>query len=128
MASLAPVTDHAHGADTLAALSPQTKALRALIPEVYSGFAQLAGAAYADGALPKKFKELVALAIGVVEQCDGCIASHAKGAVRAGATREEAAELIGVVIAMRGGPATVHGPRAFDVFCEFADAAAAKAD
>jgi len=47
------------------------------------------------------------------------------GAVRAGATREEAAEAIGVTFLMGGGPATVYGPRAYDSFCEFADAAEA---
>ena len=71
-------------------------------------------------------KELIALAIGVVEGCDGCIASHAEAAVRAGATRQEAAEAIGVAFLMNGGPATIHGPRAFDAFCEFEDAQAAK--
>ena len=117
------MSEHSHGHDTLAALAPQSRALNAAIPEVYQGFSAMASAAYADGALPKKVKELMALVVGVVEQCDGCIASHSRGAVRAGATRQEAAEAIGVAIAMHGGPATVHGPRAYDVFCEFADAA-----
>ena len=47
-------------------------------------------------------------------------------AVRAGATREEAAEAIGVTFFMQGGPATIYGARAFAAFCEFADAAEAK--
>lgn len=70
-----------------------------------------------------KTKELIALAIGVVEQCDGCIASHSQAAVNAGATRQEAAEAIGVTFLMNGGPATIYGPRAYAAFCEFADAA-----
>lgn len=53
------------------------------------------------------------------KQCDGCIASHARGAARAGATLEEAAEAIGVAILMNGGPATVYGPRAYAAFSEF---------
>ena len=64
------------------------------------------------------------MAIGVVAGCDGCIASHAQGAVRAGASKEEAAEAIGVSILMHGGPATIYGARAYEAFCEFADAAA----
>jgi alkylhydroperoxidase/carboxymuconolactone decarboxylase family protein YurZ len=43
--------------------------------------------------------------------------------VRAGATREQAAEAIGVAIMMYGGPATIYGARAYEAFCEFADAA-----
>ena len=66
-------------------------------------------------------KELMAMVIGVVLGCDGCIASHARGAVRAGATKQEAAEVIGVSIMMHGGPATIYGARAYAAFCEFAD-------
>ena len=111
-----------HGKAVLTELSPLNRELRRAIPDVYKGFAALSQAAFADGALEKKTKELIALAIGVVEGCDGCIASHAQSAVRAGATRQEAAEAIGVTFLMHGGPATVHGARAYDAFCEFADA------
>jgi AhpD family alkylhydroperoxidase len=69
----------------------------------------------------------MAFAIAVTERCDGCIASHARAAAAAGASREEAAEAIGVALLMRGGPATIYGPRAFSAFCEFADARDAKA-
>ncbi|WP_066906242.1 carboxymuconolactone decarboxylase family protein [Millisia brevis] len=114
-----------HGKAVLAELSPLHRSLRRAIPEVYKGFGELHHAAFADGALDAKTKELIAMAIGVVEGCDGCIASHAQAAVRAGASRQEAAEAIGVTFLMKGGPATIHGPRAYDAFCEFADAAAA---
>ena len=77
-------------------------------------------AALTDGALPTKVKELMAMTIGVVHGCDGCIASHARGAARAGATTAEAGEAIGVAILMQGGPATVYGARAYAAFCEFA--------
>ncbi len=56
----------------------------------------------------------------VSKECDGCIASHARGAVRTGATESEVAEALGVAIAMDGGPGTVYGPRAFAAFREFA--------
>nr|WP_243841566.1 carboxymuconolactone decarboxylase family protein [Mycobacterium sp. DL592] len=68
-------------------------------------------------------QHLMAMVIGVVHGCDGCIASHAKAAVRAGASKEEAAEAIGVAILMHGGPATVYGARAFEALSEFVDAA-----
>ncbi|MCV7006311.1 carboxymuconolactone decarboxylase family protein [Mycobacterium gordonae] len=103
-------------------LNPQHRALRQMIPGAYAGFGEMSKAAMASGALDAKLKELIALAIGVVHGCDGCIASHAKAAVRAGATKEEAAEAIGVSIMMHGGPGTIYGARAFQAFCEFADA------
>jgi AhpD family alkylhydroperoxidase len=111
-----------HGKTILRELSPLHRELRRAIPDVYSGFAELSKAAFADGALDRKTKELIALAIGVAEGCDGCIASHGQAAARAGATRQEAAEAIGVTFLMQGGPATIHGARAYDAFCEFADA------
>ncbi|BBX75725.1 carboxymuconolactone decarboxylase family protein [Mycobacterium shinjukuense] len=108
--------------DVLNDLNPQHRALRRMIPDVYRGFVEMSNAAMSSGALDKKVKELMALAIGVVHGCDGCIASHAQAAARAGASKEEAAEAIGVSIMMHGGPATIYGARAYDAFCEFADA------
>ena len=113
------------GAATLRALGPQHRSLRKAIPEVYAGFGALATAAFTDDALDRKTKELIAFAIGVVEGCDGCIASHGQAAVKAGATEQEAAEAIGVTFLMHGGPATIHGARTYDAFCEFHDAHAA---
>ena len=116
--------DSAHGRTVLRELSPLHRELRRAIPEVYAGFGELHRASFAPGALDTRIKELIALAVGVVAGCDGCIASHAQAAARAGATRQEAAEAIGVTFLMNGGPATIHGPRAYDAFCEFADALA----
>jgi len=113
-----------HHHDVLTALGPQHRELRQLIPDVYRGFAAMSEAALNDGALSAKVKELMAMAIGVVHGCDGCIASHAKGAARAGATPQEAAEAIGVSILMHGGPATIYGARALSAFNEFAQARA----
>lgn len=117
------MADHDHHSAVLKELNPQHRALRQMIPEVYDGFGALSHAALGTGAIDARIKELIAMVIGVVEGCDGCIASHARGAVRAGATKQEAAEVIGVGILMHGGPATIYGARAFTAFCEFADAA-----
>ena len=100
-------------------LRQPVKELRDHIPEVFSGYAALNTAALGDGALDAKTKELIALAVAVTKQCDGCIASHARGAARRGASAEEVAEALGVVILMNGGPGTVHAPRAFEAFQEF---------
>ena len=61
-------------------LRPQTRELRRMIPGLKG--AALHGAAFADGVLDAKTKELIALAISVNTQCDGCISSHARAAAR----------------------------------------------
>lgn len=114
-------TVHTHGKQVMQDIAPLSRSLRKAIPDVYAGFSELHKAALAPGALDTKTKELIALAISVVEECDGCIASHARGAARAGASREEVADAIGVTILMAGGPATVYGPRAFSAFEDFAE-------
>jgi AhpD family alkylhydroperoxidase len=121
------MANHDHGRAVLDALNPLHRELRRAIPEVYAGFHGLHQAAFAPGSLDPRTKELIALAIGVVAGCDGCIASHARAAARAGATRQQAAEAIGVTFLMHGGPATIHGPRAYAAFCEFAEEVAAAA-
>jgi len=110
-----------HHHDVLAGIRQSTAELRERIPDVYRGFGNLHHAAFEDGALKKSTKELIALAIAIHEGCDGCIASHARGAVRAGASPQEAAEMIGVAVLMGGGPATIYGPRAWEAFTEFAE-------
>jgi AhpD family alkylhydroperoxidase len=102
-------------------LQAPAAALSKAIPDVYDGYRKLHSAVFRAGALDAKTKELIALAIAVSKECDGCIASHARGAARNAATAEEVAEALGVAIAMNGGPATVYGPRAFAAFREFAD-------
>ncbi len=109
-----------HGKAVLDALVPLQRNLRQAIPDVWRGFGELHQAAFSAGALEVKIKELIALAIAVADGCDGCMASHARAAAKAGASRAEAAEAIGVAVLMSGGPATIEGPRAYAAFCEFA--------
>jgi len=109
-----------HYQDVASELREPTKSLRTASPLVWSGFGALHEAAVADGALPAKVKELMALAIAVVKQCDGCIAYHAKAAVARGATAAEVADTLGVALLMDGGTASVYGPRAWAAFHEFA--------
>ncbi len=111
-----------YGQDTLDELKEPLVDLRRRIPAVFEGYGALSKAVFANGALDAKTKELIALAIGVSKRCDGCIASHARAAVRHGATPEEAAEAIGVSILMNGGPGTVYAPKAMQAFLEFSEA------
>jgi AhpD family alkylhydroperoxidase len=102
-------------------LRAEGRELRDAIPSVYSGYARLSAAAMGEGELPARVKELIALAIAVTRECDGCVVSHARGAARSGATAQEVAEALGVAILMNGGPGTVWGPRAYAAFQEFVD-------
>ena len=108
--------------DVIKDLAGPTRELRDATPEVWAGFTALHQAAVADGVLPARVKELMALAIAVVKQCDGCIAYHAKAAARRGATAEEVAETLGVALLMDGGTASVYGPRAWSAYQQFASA------
>ena len=66
-------------------------------------------AALADGALPKKYKELVAVAVALTTQCASCIEIHRKSALEAGATETELTETIHVAAVLRAGAAITHG-------------------
>lgn len=115
---------HELGRGMLRDLAPLGRELRSLIPGVYEGFSALHSAAFAEGSLDRKTKELLALGIAIAVRCDGCIASHARGAAVNGATEAEVAETIGVAISMSGGPGTVYGPRALAAYRSFTDDAA----
>lgn len=88
-------------------------------PDTMAGFMQLHKAGSTDGALSAKMKELIALAIGIVVRCDGCIAFHVHDAMKAGATRDEIVDAIGVAILMGGGPAVVYGSQALEALKQF---------
>jgi AhpD family alkylhydroperoxidase len=77
--------------------------LRALIPDVMKGYAALSSAAFAEGELAVGVKELLALVIAITRECDGCMVAHARGCVRAGVSRQQVAEAIGVAIAHERG-------------------------
>ena len=113
------MNDHSHGTDHMYAVVHLSRVVRQHIPDVMKAFSGLASAVMAPGALDTKTKELMALAIAVSHRCDGCIASHARGAAKHGASEAEVAEAIGVAVLMTGGPATVYGPRALSAFKEY---------
>jgi AhpD family alkylhydroperoxidase len=83
--------------------------LGALAPRAMAGFKALDEAALADGAIPKKYKELMAIAVALTTQCPYCIEVHRKAALAAGATEIELSETVFVAAALRAGGALTHG-------------------
>ena len=76
--------------------------------EAWQTFLAFDKAALADGAIPKKYKELIAVAVALTTQCPYCIDIHADAARRAGASDEELAEASFVAAALRAGGAVTH--------------------
>lgn len=85
-----------------------------LAPETMSAFRAYDKAALSDGAIPKKYKELMAIAVALTTQCPYCIEVHRKEAVKAGATETELAETVHVAAALRAGGALTHGTHLFN--------------
>jgi AhpD family alkylhydroperoxidase len=84
-----------------------------LAPEAWNGFLQFDKAAMADGAIPARTKELIAVAVAMTTQCAYCIDIHTRKARAAGCTDQEIAEAILVAAALRAGGAITHGTHAF---------------
>jgi AhpD family alkylhydroperoxidase len=80
-----------------------------LAPEAMTAFRAYDKAALADGAIPKKYKELMAIAVALTTQCPYCIEVHRQEALKAGATEQELAEVVYVASALRAGAAITHG-------------------
>lgn len=91
---------------------PSTRELaekrRALAPETEKAFQAFSRQVFAEGALPVKTKQLIAVAVAHVTQCPYCIRGHTKAALRHGATRQELMEAIWVAAEMRAGGAYAH--------------------
>ena len=85
-------------------------------PDTVRGYRELSDAGTKTGKLDAKTRELIALAVAVTRQCDGCITVHTDAAVKHGATREEIAEALGVAIAVNAGAALVYSARVMDAY------------
>ncbi len=81
---------------------------RELAPEAEAAFHAFSRAAFADGALPEKTKQIIAVAVAHVTQCPYCIRGHTKAALRHGASEKELMEAIWVAAEMRAGGAYAH--------------------
>jgi AhpD family alkylhydroperoxidase len=88
------------------------KNLDANAPEAMKAFWAFDKAAMADGAIPVKYKELMAVAVALTTQCPYCIDIHSNRAREAGASERELAEVVTVAAALRAGAAVTHGTHA----------------
>lgn len=89
--------------------TPELAAMRkSLAPETHDAFHAFSKQVFAEGALPSKTKQIIAVAVAHVTQCPYCIRGHTLAAKRAGATPEELMEAIWVAAEMRAGGAYAH--------------------
>jgi AhpD family alkylhydroperoxidase len=96
-----------------------TSQIRTALPEVMKAFYSLSKNASTSGALDAKTKELIALAIGVATHCNNCIAFHTQAALKAGASRDEIMETLGVNIYMGGGPSLMYAAHVVETIEQF---------
>src|SRR3954470_10575299 len=107
------MADHYHDPSDLRLL----KQLRDLAPDEFKGFVALDSTVGKEGgAIPRKYRELMAIAIACTTQCPYCLDVHTRAAKKAGATREEVAEAVFVSAALRAGAAVTHGTLALKLF------------
>lgn len=105
--------------DRLRNVKKNSQTLAAAQPAVIETFEKFHQAAGATGALDRKIKELMALAISITHGCDDCIAHHVHDAIEAGATREEFADALGVAVLMGGGPGMIYASHAIAAVDQF---------
>ena len=107
------MTTHYHDPEDL----KQLRELKSLAPEEFKGFVALdAIIGREGGAIPRKYRELMAIAISCTTQCPYCLDVHTRNAKKAGATREEVAEAALLAAALRAGAAATHGTLALKLF------------
>ena len=87
---------------------------RELSPETEAAFLAFSQTVFAEGALPAKIKQIIAVAVAHVTQCPYCIKGHTKAALRHGATEKELIEAIWVAAEMRAGGAYAHSVLAIE--------------
>ena len=102
-------------------ISTQLAKFRKEMPNFMAGFSALAQAASKNGALDKKTKELIAIALAVANHCPGCIGFHSQALVRLETTREELLETLSMAIYMGGGPSLMYAAEALEAFEEFSN-------
>jgi len=90
----------------------KVKSLETLAPDAMTAFLAFDKAALAEGAIPRKYKELMALAVAFTTQCPYCIEIHSNNARGLGTSDHEIAEAVLIAAALRAGGAVTHGTHA----------------
>ncbi|MGB2633489.1 MAG: carboxymuconolactone decarboxylase family protein [Candidatus Acidiferrum sp.] len=85
-----------------------------LSPDSLKGYQTLSAAGAKNSLLGEKVRQLISIAVAVTTHCDGCITLHTDAALKAGASKEEIAEALGVAMAMNAGAALIYSLRAMD--------------
>ncbi len=98
----------------------RSRALAKTIPDTMKGFGTLSRAVKDGGVLGVKEKEFVALGIAIGIRCEPCIAFHVEALMKAGATREELADVLAMAIQMGGGPAVMYAGKALECWDQLA--------
>ena len=88
--------------------------LAKLSPDTVRGYQALSAANAKTSHLGEKTRQLISLAVAVTTRCDGCIVFHSDAALKAGATKEEISEALGVAVAMNAGAALIYSTRVLD--------------
>ncbi|KAA0217039.1 MAG: carboxymuconolactone decarboxylase family protein [Leptolyngbya sp. PLA3] len=96
---------------------------RELAPDTSAAFAAFQGKVFADGALDHRTKQIIAVAVAHATQCQWCIRSHTKAALRAGVTPAQLMEAAWVATEMRAGGAYAHSSVMLDTISEAGNAA-----
>jgi len=100
-------------------VTARVSAYKRAAPEVAKSFWGLIQTCETDRDLGLKVKELIALAIAITSHCDDCIVAHIPAYIKAGGTKEELLEMIGVAVYMGGGPSMMYGTHALQAYEEF---------
>lgn len=116
---------HYHDSDDLKRLGE----FKQLAPTEFSAFVEFDKIVGRDeGTIPRKYRELIAIAVACTTQCPYCLEVHTRGAKRAGATREEVTEAALLAAALQAGAAVTHGALAVRLFDQAQAAKAANPD
>lgn len=83
---------------------------------IIKGYRELSESGQGTGLLSGKVRELIALAVAVTRQCDGCIVTHTDAAIKNGATKEEIVEALSVAVAVNAGAALIYSSRVIDAY------------
>jgi AhpD family alkylhydroperoxidase len=112
------MSEHYHDANDMKLM----REMRKLAPEDFNAWLGLNNIVGRDGAIPRKYRELIAIAVSCTTQCPYCMEAHAKAAHAAGASREEVVEASFIAAALRAGAAATHGTMALKFFDQQAEA------